>query len=79
LLKRISAYLNVALVDYDESMRDHVVELMKESLREQSTNIILEDTWEVVENKRKLLKNSDGKLELPDEELTWTKEKLEKN
>jgi len=37
MVKTIGAYVNVALADYDESMKNHVVELMKESLREQST------------------------------------------
>ncbi len=70
MLKSISAYVNVALVDYDESMKNHVVELMKESLREQSTDIILEDTWEVVENIRKLYENKAGEMEVYDAELT---------
>lgn len=70
MLKTISAYVNVALADYDESMKNHVVELMKESLREQTTEFILEDTWKVVENKRKLLKNKDGALEIQDPELS---------
>lgn len=68
MLKTIGAYVNVALVDYDESMKDHVVELMKESLREQSTEYILEDTWEVEENKRNLYKNEDGTMEIQDKE-----------
>ena len=70
MLKSISAYVNVALVDYDESMKNHVVELMKDSLREQSTDIILEDTWEVVENIRKLYENKAGEMEVHDAELT---------
>ena len=68
MVKTIGAYVNVALADYDESTKNHVVELMKESLREQSTEYILENTWEVVENKRKLYKNEDGVLELQDED-----------
>ena len=68
MLKTIGACVNVALADYDESTKNHVVELMKESLREQSIEFILEDTWEVVENKRKLYKNEDGLLERQDEE-----------
>lgn len=59
-IKTISAYVNVALVDYDDSMRTHVVELMKESLREKTNEIILESTWKVEENKRTLFKNEDG-------------------
>ena len=55
--KTIGAYMNVALADYDESMQNHLVELMKDSLREQSVENILEDTWEIVENKRILYKN----------------------
>lgn len=61
-------------------MKTHVVELMKESLREQSTEYILEDTWAVVENKRKLYKNEDGVLEIQDKELSEiceTREMLE--
>ena len=80
LLKIISAYINVALTDYDESMKNHVVELMKDSLREQATDFILEDTWDVVENKRKLYKNEDGELEEKGEEPTEirdTREMLE--
>lgn len=68
MLKTISAYVNVALADYDESMKNHMVELLKESLREKSTEYILEDTWQVVENKRKLYKNEDGTLEIQDPE-----------
>lgn len=78
--KTISAYVNVALVDYDESMKNHMVELLKESLREKSTEYILEDTWEVVENKRILYKNEDGTLEILDPErpdITETREMLE--
>ncbi|KUO75778.1 MAG: hypothetical protein APF81_20835 [Desulfosporosinus sp. BRH_c37] len=80
MLKTISAYVNVALADYDESMKNHVVELMKDSLREQSTEYILEDTWGVVENKRMLYKNEDGTLEIQDPELSEisdTREMLE--
>ncbi len=73
----ISAYVNVALTDYDESMKDHVVELMKESLREESTQYILEDSWEVVENKRKLYRSMNGELELHDERLTEISETRE--
>lgn len=69
MLKTISAYLNVSLADYDDSMKDHMVELLKESLREKS-EYILEDTWEVVENKRKLFKNDDGTMEIQDPERT---------
>ena len=68
MVKTICAYVNVALADYDESMKNHLVELMKESLREQSTEYIFEDSWEVVENKRKLYKNEDGVLEAQDPE-----------
>lgn len=68
MVKTIGAYVNVARADYDESMKNHVVELMKESLREQSTEYILEDTWEVAENMRKLYKNEDGLLEMQDTE-----------
>jgi len=66
--KTIGAEVNVALADYDESLKDHVVELLKETLREQSTEYLLENTWEVVENKRTLYKNKDGELERPDKE-----------
>jgi len=71
MAKTIGAYVNVALADYDESMKNHLVELMKESLREQSTitEYIREDTWEVVENKRKLYKNENGALVAQDEEM----------
>jgi len=70
LAKTVGAYVNVALADYDESMKDHLVELLKESLREQeqSTEYILEDSWEMMENKRKLYKNEDGVLETLEEE-----------
>lgn len=68
-MKTISAYVNVSLAEYDESLKNHVVELMKDSLREQS-EYILEDTWEVVENKRKLYKNKDGVLERQDQETS---------
>ena len=77
MLKVISAYVNVALTNYDESMKDHVVELMKESLREESTQFILEDSWEVVENKRKLYRSMNGELELHDEILTEISETRE--
>ena len=60
MVKTIGAYMNVALTDYDESMRNHLVELMKDSLREQSLENILEDTWKIVENKRIFYKNGDG-------------------
>jgi len=60
MVKTISAYVNVALADYDESLKNHVVELMKESLREQAAENILEDSWEVVANQRSLYKNEDG-------------------
>lgn len=79
MLKTISAYANVALADYDESMKDHMVELLKESLREKS-EYILEDTWEVVEYKRKLYRNEDGTMERQDPERTdipETREMLE--
>lgn len=69
MVTTIGAYVNVALADYDESIKNHVVELMKESLREQSTDYIYEDSWEVVENKRKLYKNEDGALEIQDKEI----------
>ena len=64
MLKKVSAYMNVPLSDYDEDTLFHVVELLKEFLREQS-EIILEDTWEVQKNQRKLYKNEDGNWELP--------------
>ena len=64
MLKKVSAYMNVPLSDYDEDTQFHVVELLKEFLREQS-EIILEDTWEVQKNLRKLYKNEDGNWELP--------------
>jgi len=60
MIKTISAYINVALEDYDDSMLNHVVELMKESLREQSSETILEDTWKIEESKRRLFKNEEG-------------------
>jgi len=60
MIKTLSAYVNVDLVDYDDSMLNHVVELMKESLRELSDGFILEDTWKVEEDKRTLLKNDEG-------------------
>ncbi|MDR3542878.1 MAG: hypothetical protein P4L69_18225 [Desulfosporosinus sp.] len=66
--KTIGAEVNVALADYDESLKNHVVELLKETLREQSV-YILENTWEVVENKRTLYKNKDGGLERQDKEI----------
>ena len=80
MVKTISAYINVALADYDESMKNHVVELMKETLREQAIEYVLEDTWDVVENKRKLYKNEKGELEIQDKELlgiSATREMLE--
>ena len=61
--------MNVALADYDESMQNHLVELMKDSLREQSVESILEDTWEIVENKRILYKNADGEWVVQGEDL----------
>ena len=61
--------MNVALTDYDESMQNHLVELMKDSLREQSIESILEDTWEIVENKRILYKNADGEWVVQGEDL----------
>lgn len=64
MLKKVSAYMNVPLSDYDEDMLFHVVELLKEFLREQS-EIILEDTWDVQKNQRMLYKNEDGNWELP--------------
>ena len=73
MVKTIGAYVNVALADYDESTKNHVVELMKESLREQSTEYILENTWEVVENKRKLYKNVDGVLERLEEDTVGSR------
>ncbi len=65
MLKKVSAYMNVPLSDYDEDTLFHVVELLKDSLREQSVESILEDTWEVQKNLRKLYKNEDGNWELP--------------
>lgn len=70
MLKTIGAYVNVALADYDESMKSHLVELLKESLREQTTKYIFEDSWEVAENKRQLRKNEEGGLELLSTETT---------
>jgi len=70
MVKTIGAYVNVALADYDESMKTHLIELLKESLREQSTEFVFENTWEVVENKRKLYKNENGELQILDEETT---------
>ncbi|KJR44887.1 hypothetical protein UF75_4724 [Desulfosporosinus sp. I2] len=64
MLKEVSAYMNVPLSDYDEDMLLHVVDLLKEFLREQS-EIILEDTWDVQKNQRMLYKNEDGNWELP--------------
>lgn len=78
--KTLSAYINVELTDYDESTKNHVVELMKETLREQATEYILENTWEVVENKRTLYKNENGELEIQDKEMyekSDTREMLE--
>ncbi|TGE36929.1 hypothetical protein E4K67_17685 [Desulfosporosinus fructosivorans] len=82
MAKIISASVNVALAEYDESLKKHVVELMKESLREKATEYILENTWEVVENKRTLSVNEDGLLETQDEEtmapeISDTRETLE--
>lgn len=79
MAKTIGAYVNVALADYDESMKDHLVELLKESLREQerSTEYILEDSWEITENRRKLYKNKDGALETLNEETDEDKLSLE--
>lgn len=80
MAKTMSAFVNVALADYDESLKDHVVELMKESLREQATEYILENTWEVVENKRTLAINEDGVMETQDAlslEISDTRETLE--
>ncbi|MDR3599123.1 MAG: hypothetical protein P4L49_01340 [Desulfosporosinus sp.] len=68
MARTIEAQVNVALADYDESMKNHLVELLKETLREQSAEYIFEDTWKVVENKRKLYKNKDGTLEAQDKE-----------
>lgn len=59
MLKTISSYMNVALEDYDDSMLNHLVELLKESLREQNDNIF-ENTWKIEESKRKLLKSENG-------------------
>ncbi len=70
MVKTIGAYMNVALTDYDESMRNHLVELMKDSLREQSAENILENTWEIVENKRVLYKNGDGEWVVQSKELS---------
>lgn len=70
MVKTIGAYVNVALAEYDESMKNHLIELLKESLREQSTGFVFENTWEVVENKRKLHKNENGELQVLDEETT---------
>ncbi|MBC2725792.1 MAG: hypothetical protein HGJ98_04750 [Desulfosporosinus sp.] len=81
-MKTISAYVNVALVDYDDSVRNHVVELMKESLREKTNETILETTWNVEESKRTLFKNEEGVWETqpfdstPSEEIL-TREMLE--
>ncbi|KGK89801.1 hypothetical protein DP73_09210 [Desulfosporosinus sp. HMP52] len=60
MTKRISAYVNVAIEDYDESMLNHVVELMKDSLREQVLDVILEDKWKIEENRRTLFRNGEG-------------------
>lgn len=68
MVKTISAYVNVALSDYDESLKNHVVELMKDSLREQATEYILENSWEVVANQRTLYKNEDGVWEIQEKE-----------
>ena len=61
--------MNVALADYEESMKNHLVELMKDSLREQTVASILEDTWKIVENKRILYKNADGEWVVQGEDL----------
>jgi len=60
MIKTVSAFVNVALKDYDESMLNHVVELMKETLREQYYEKILENTWKVEENQRSLIRNEEG-------------------
>ncbi|SDH17357.1 hypothetical protein [Desulfosporosinus hippei] len=60
MIKRISAYVNIAIEDYDESVLNHVVELMKDSLREQVLDVILEDKWEIEENRRTLFRNREG-------------------
>lgn len=78
--RTISAYVNVTITDYDESVKNHVVELMKDSLREQTTEYILEDSWGIAENKRTLYKNEDGTLEIqgPEQsEISDTREILE--
>lgn len=64
MFKTISAYVNVPRSDYNEDLLIHVVELMKESLREQSMEIILENTWKVQKQDRKLYKNEQGDWEL---------------
>lgn len=68
MIKTIGAYVNVALADYDEAMQNHLVELLKDSLREQSTEYIFENTWEVIESKRTLYKNGDGQWEVQGKE-----------
>lgn len=68
MIKTIGVYVNVALADYDESMQNHMVELMKDSLREQTTEYVFENTWEVVESKRTLYKNEDGQWEVQSKE-----------
>lgn len=72
MVKTIGAYVNVALTDYDEAMQNHVVELMKDTLREQTIENILENTWEVIVNKRELYKNKDGSWEIQDNSLGKT-------
>lgn len=72
MVKTIGAYVNVALTDYDEAMQNHVVELMKDTLREQTIENILEDTWEVIVNKSELYKNEDGLWERQDNPLGKT-------
>lgn len=58
--KTVSAFVNVAIKDYDDSMLNHVVELMKETLREQYFEKVFEDTWKVEENRRSLIKDEEG-------------------
>lgn len=74
MLKSIGAYMNVELCDYDEDMLQHLVELMKQSLRDQSFDvIILEDSWEVVTYQRTLYKNADGLWESQDVDSSVSK------
>lgn len=77
MTKRISAYVNVAIEDYDESMLNHVVELMKDSLREQVFDVILEDKWEIEENRRTLFRNGEGVWESQQNDGRETKDSLE--